>query len=611
MNQMTETQSPPAAQRPAATGVAGFPRDLLQAITAAESSSAASQEVLRLVAESGVARAVLLLQRREGAPLSVAAERIVDPAIKLDTKLRTTVLAAGQSACRSGEEVLVERSGPMIAVPVFVRGGAPESLVLIVDPDQVTRARQLAAIAATHLTLAQLLGDFGELTETVCASAATLELLERVDTTESVEAAAGEVVNQLQDYLECSRVAMAMRRGAHQCRLIALSGAKEFDRHSEFVRAIEAAVDEAILRHEPTRFPAGDGSDRHALRAHQRLAALAEANCVVSFPLLGQHGETAGVWVFLGEKTLLDPHQTRFLETLGPLVAQLFELLRNTRPNGLLAHGAKVVSARNPRALAAIAIVVLATLCLPVKYRVSCSCELQPTTRRYIAAPYDGKLADAMVSPGDVVAADQLLATLDGHEIQWELDGVRVDHDKARKAHDTALAKHKVADAQLARLEMDRLELQRRLLESRLEQLEIKTPVAGIVLSGDLERTEGAPVTVGQTLFEIAPLDRMVVELAIPENEVAHVRENDPVRLTLDAYPSRRWTGSVHRIHPRAEVIDSKSVFVAEVPLENAHGLLRPGMKGKARTVGRRHLLIWNWLHRPYEAVLKAVLSGV
>jgi hypothetical protein len=501
-------------------------------------------------------------------------------------------VTTAEEACRQGKVISQPHPFLTVAAPIFVRGSSPQALVLFAVPGQIESACNISVVAATHVTLAQLLADFAELGETVRSSAAMLELLERVDSAESVDQACGELVDQLCSHLECSRVAIGLRRGPGPYKLSALSGASQFDRHSEFSRAVEAAIDEAILRNEPTQYPPQDPSQRHALRAHQRLANLAGMDCALSLPLVDRLGQPAGVWVFLGDQKLASPSSVCFLETLAPVVWRSLDLLRRTGPAVVLRRANKLLRARKSWLLVPVGLLLLGMLFLPMKYRVACECELQPTTRRYVAAPYDGKLAQVLVGPGDVVAANQPLAQLDGREIQWELDGVTVDQGKSRKTHDVALAKHKVADAQLARLETDRLELRRRLLEHRIQNLEIRSPISGVVLSGDLERTEGAPLTLGQTLFEIAPLGQMVVELAIPESEIAHVQQGDLVRLSLDAYPHSQWSGTVKKIHPRAKLIDKQSVFVAEVPLDNSPGRLRPGMKGSAKIVGRRHPLI-------------------
>ena len=132
-------------------------------------------------------------------------------------------------------------------------------------------------------------------------------------------------------------------------------------------------------------------------------------------------------------------------------------------------------------------------------------------------------------------------------------------------------------------LEVDRLEVKRKLLENRLQQIEIQSPIDGIVVSRDLERSEGVPVTLGQVLLEVVPLDSMFGELAVPDDEIPHVDAGMSATLRLDAYPDVAWTGSVTSILPRSVTREKDNVFLAEVPLDNRDRTLRPGMKGHAR----------------------------
>ena len=46
---------------------------------------------------------------------------------------------------------------------------------------------------------------------------------------------------------------------------------------------------------------------------------------------------------------------------------------------------------------------------VPVRYKVWCSCQVQPVVRRFVAAPYDGKLEKTFVEPGDVEGLAQAI----------------------------------------------------------------------------------------------------------------------------------------------------------------------------------------------------------
>src|SRR5690606_27148916 len=125
-----------------------------------------------------------------------------------------------------------------------------------------------------------------------------------------------------------------------------------------------------------------------------------------------------------------------------------------------------------------------AAMWTPWDYKIACRCEIQPAVRRYVAAPFAGVFEKSLVEPGDLVRRDQVLGRLDGKEVRWELASVMAEYERVSKSYDVNLAAGKVAAAQIDRLEMERLDHKRRLLEHRAANLEIRSPIDGIVLSG-------------------------------------------------------------------------------------------------------------------------------
>ena len=105
----------------------------------------------------------------------------------------------------------------------------------------------------------------------------------------------------------------------------------------------------------------------------------------------------------------------------------------------------------------------------------------------------------------------------------------------------------------------------------------------------------------GQTLFEIAPLDRMVVELEVPETDIAYVRQDATAAFRLDAYPGRSWQGAIRKIQPRAEQRDQNEIFLAELALDNPGQLWKPGMSGGAKISSSVKPLGWILFHRAWE----------
>ena len=331
-------------------------------------------------------------------------------------------------------------------------------------------------------------------------------------------------------------------------------------------------------------------------------------DAVVSSPLRDERGVVRGAWLVAGPAdTVRRAEDSAFLQAAESPVASTLQLL------GRAQHGPVVAAflalprqMRRRRALFVLVILALiaALLWVPVPYRVKCDCQLEPVTRRFVAAPFAGPLKQTFVEPGDLVAKDQLLARLDGRDIRWELAGSLAELHRADKELAGHVAGHESGKAEIARHEVDRLRLRSQLLEARDRDLEVRSPIDGIIVAGDLKDVEGMPLEVGQVLFEVAPLEQMVVELAVPEDDVAYVNPGMRVQIRFDAFPLCRYEARVNRVHPRAEIRDDQNVFIGEVPLHNERGELHPGMRGRARIAAGTARLGWILCRRPWAAAL-------
>ena len=114
---------------------------------------------------------------------------------------------------------------------------------------------------------------------------------------------------------------------------------------------------------------------------------------------------------------------------------------------------------------------------------------------------------------------------------------------------------------------------------------------------------EGQPIRQGQVLFEVAPLDAMLVEVDVPDREFSRVRAGLPVSFRLEAFSGWSGVGKIERLHPQSEQRDGANVFVAEASVALDAPELRPGMRGRAVIEGDRRALIWIIGHRFAEWV--------
>jgi multidrug efflux pump subunit AcrA (membrane-fusion protein) len=422
---------------------------------------------------------------------------------------------------------------------------------------------------------------------------AATDLLGLVLQSSTPDAAANELANRLRSFAGAEGVAVGLVH-KHHCRAVAVAGASGVSEKSEASAAIDRALTLAAFQAGDLRVPTAD------LEELERILTNASA---CGYKLASSDGVAVGSIVFWGRAGHFDRRRAeKILGVLGEPLASTLHLLQRAAPGPAWRFVQRLCSTKRWILWTTLAVVALSAAML-APFRVDFECAAQPLRRRFIAAPFAGKFDESLVRPGDLVAKDAILGRMDGHELRLELAAVQADYERTQKSRDVNLAGGKVAAAQIDKLELERLDQQRKLIESRLANIEIRSPVAGYVISGDMKHNEGAPLTLGQVLYEIAPLEEMIVEVSIDDDEVAQVHEGQPVSIYFDAYRGETLAGKLARIYPRSEIRDSRNVFVGEVVLEGNKLSLRPGMKGTARIdAAHRNLLFgvcqraWHWI---------------
>ncbi len=242
---------------------------------------------------------------------------------------------------------------------------------------------------------------------------------------------------------------------------------------------------------------------------------------------------------------------------------------------------------------------LLASMAIPVPYWPQRPCTVEPASKSFVASPIDGRIREATVRPGDLVAQGQVLAHLDDEQLRWQLSAAQADYETASKKRDTALANRAGGELRLAQLEQERIAVQLESLQRQLERLELRSPTDGVVVQGDWFQSDGAPVSRGDMLFEIAAMDDMRVEIHLSTDDLARISVGDQATVRVDAAPGAKWTAELNRIDPRGKVVDAEVVFGANIDVSNESNQLRPGMRGTARISADQQTIGWLLFHRP------------
>ena len=240
-------------------------------------------------------------------------------------------------------------------------------------------------------------------------------------------------------------------------------------------------------------------------------------------------------------------------------------------------------------------------LLVPVPYFPRRDCVFEPETKRYLSSPIQGRIASCEVRPGDHVEKGQLMARIDDDQLQRDLATAQGEYDGALKKRDSALATRAIGNASLAEIEMNQASRKRESIQDQLRRLEIRATTNGIVVQGDWQRNIGMPLTLGQSLFEVAELESMTAELRLRSSDLAQINVGDEVSVRSDASGIATFRGKISRIEPRATVIDEAAVFVADVVIHDPELLLRPGMKASAQINAGWRTLGWYLFNRPYR----------
>ncbi len=142
------------------------------------------------------------------------------------------------------------------------------------------------------------------------------------------------------------------------------------------------------------------------------------------------------------------------------------------------------------------------------------------------------------------------------------------------------------------------------LIDEQLARLQIAAPIDGLVVSGDLSQSIGAPVQQGDVLFEVAPLDAYRLMLEVDERDVAYVQTGQRGNVMLAALPETTHSFTVTKVTPVSDSEEGTNFFLVEARLDEAPELLRPGMEGIGKVDIDRRRVIWI-LSRPLMTWLR------
>lgn len=129
----------------------------------------------------------------------------------------------------------------------------------------------------------------------------------------------------------------------------------------------------------------------------------------------------------------------------------------------------------------------------------------------------------------------------------------------------------------------------------RLRETRIYAPMDGVITSrpvqeGQIIASGISNVGGGTTLMTLSDVSRIFVSANVDESEIGKVREGQKATITADAFPGKRFGGTVVRIAPKGTTNSNVVTFEVKIEVEGeGRDLLKPEMTANVDIQADRH----------------------
>jgi HlyD family secretion protein len=231
---------------------------------------------------------------------------------------------------------------------------------------------------------------------------------------------------------------------------------------------------------------------------------------------------------------------------------------------------------------------------------------LNPVVNVQVGSQISGRISKLYVDFNSTVTSNQIIAEIDPStykanmqraeaDLASAMAGLELAQVEARRAgelftnnlisasdHDTAIASLHQAEATA--------QIRRAALSSTgvdLSRCTIYSPVDGVVISRnvDVGQTVAASLS-APVLFQIAnDLGKMQIDANVSEADVGGVEERQSVNFTVDAFPTRTFSGKVMQVRNSPITVQNVVSYDTVIEVSNPDLKLKPGMTANASII--------------------------
>jgi len=200
-----------------------------------------------------------------------------------------------------------------------------------------------------------------------------------------------------------------------------------------------------------------------------------------------------------------------------------------------------------------------------------------------------GKIIKKKVKEGQQVKKGDIVAIIDKRDYQNAYNSALASYETAKASEKrlTALVKKEFAtqsqlDDAVARLKTAKANLDNAGLS--LNRCTIHSPMKGIVDRIHIEN--GSFLNSGDPVIRILQIDKLKVEVGIPESDVDAVRKLNSFEMVIDALDNKKYTGYFHHLHKTADSF--ARVYTLEIRVENPDLQILPDMFARVNIIKKQ-----------------------
>ena len=169
----------------------------------------------------------------------------------------------------------------------------------------------------------------------------------------------------------------------------------------------------------------------------------------------------------------------------------------------------------------------------------------------------------------------------------------------ARASHDDSMEKYRIVEQSGVPIGLAEA--------GKMQHMNVSSPMDGVVIRrpvelGDTVMSGVSSFNAGTVMMTVADVGSMIIKAGVNEVDIGKIRLDQPVKVSLDAYPKVKFAGQIKRIAPAARLEEKVKVFDVEIAVDRQGAELRTGMTANIDVLGEKREKV---LTVPVEALFR------